>query len=258
MLKTISNNSLVYSKSLREIFNTHPKLNINNETRECVNYAMTIILNTLNHDEKDNNKLEFFYRFLLYSNLETVVGKFCFTFNDFLDSSILTRNSETLKNIIQKIEATAFFELYDNKLLNDSEKDIIKNIINFESNLISETFKESLVASWNLDSNIFNTDNSIFNKLYKSKIINYEFKNLYNTLKFNPKIQISLNNEYISTLFFFNLRLLSLNLAKGKINYITQTEFSEQIYIELCKKYEICIKFVNRYHKGLIKEGKNI
>jgi hypothetical protein len=66
------------------------------------------------------------------------------------------------------------------------------------------------------------------------------------------------NNTYIHTLYFFNLRELCLNLAKGKFNYISKTDFPDSIYDELIHKYDICIKFVNRYYKGLLKEGKNI
>ncbi len=123
--KTLSTEIFIKIKSLREVLDTHNNLNDTDKK-----YIIELISNILKTEQ--NLNFDKYILFLLYCNKKCNTGRFCLIFNDFFDNLIKNRNEKGIRDIIIDFKETCFFEYYNNKLLDEIEKNCIKQMIDIE------------------------------------------------------------------------------------------------------------------------------
>jgi hypothetical protein len=242
MSNSISTDTFIKYKSLRESLDTHPSLN-NSDKKYVIELASNLLKKgTINTDK--------YYYFLLYSNKNTNTGRFCLTYHKYLIDTIKEKNTNMLNDWILNFKEDSFFELYGNKLLDDTEKAVIKQMLDIEYAILKQTI-EYIIANELISVDIFNGDiyNGNFNKLLETNKLNYIY------IEIPPHIYVSelepINNTSVKKLYIFDFMELLFILTEKNYNPTTKIEFSLITYTQLTDKYAKEIKMIKRYFKNI-------
>jgi hypothetical protein len=242
MSRTLSTDTFIKLKVLRETLDTHSTLNDTDKK-----YMYNLTSNILKTVTVDFNKYNLF---LLYTNKKTNTGRFCLTYNEFLDDCITKRNEKVLTNLITDFKENVFFEFYDNKLLDENDKKIIKNMCDTEfivlKNTIDMCIKNEEISK-NILAQIYPT---IFNDYlsYAAQTVSSNPTYIYTEIPEN--IFIKTNELGLNKIYIFNLLELLLVIYKENKNIQTGEPFDIKTFEGLNIKYDKEIKMIKRYYKG--------
>jgi len=258
-LKIINPVIAVYSKALREVLDTHINLN-DTHKKYAINTISNILNSLINPKILENNSfltdknisfLENFnlqnayYKFLLYSNLETNTGKYCMTYNELLDDAIIKKDNSLLNNFIKEFKHILFFEFYDNKHLDDVERKTIESTLDIEFNAIQNTLNYAIINEDIKPNFLVGYDN-----LYQKQLSSFKFDK---TILFNDDIikitDIYQENKIPYIFKFKSFDILSILAFENK-NPDTLEAFTISVYDNLLIKYSKEIKMIKRYFKG--------
>lgn len=216
--RTVTPENFIKIKALREALDTHPIL-----TDQDKKYFLELTQNALKASNIDFDK---YIYFILYTNQENNIGRWCLSYNDFLDKSIQNHDDKTLSFLVTDFKENVFFELYDNKYLDEIEKNAIKQTLNTEF-LLTKLVIQTAIQNENLSSKLLTEE---FRKEY-SKSLGYEYFGI-------PKVIYTAQSGDITSITIHNymdlIQQLSLNQIKD---------------LALESKYEKEIKLYKRYLK---------
>ena len=236
-------NSAVKFNCIKEIFNTHDLTN--DDKKYGITYICSLIDNISETSEFDNS----FYRFLLYSNKLTYTGFFARCYNDFFDDAIKQKNEKIIKNMVLDINESVFFELFNNKLITDTDKIEILSIVNSELLALKSAIELAINKS-DVITPILIGEKS----LYYAEYVKLKF--IETGIHISPLIQtqIYLTDKVAGcrtkNIFIFDLFTLLSEINVKNINPKTQGPFSTELYDAIKSKYEIELKLIARYLKS--------
>lgn len=242
MSKSLSTNIFIKIKSLRESLDSHISLDNNNKK-----FTIDLISSILKKENIDDDK---YFLFLLYTNKKTNTGRFCLEFNDFLDNVIQQKDTKMITNLIIDFKEGTFFELYGNKLLDDIEKESIKQILNHEFTVLKNTI-EYCIKNEFISIEIFNGE--IYMQMYKQFCESNNLNYIYTGIP--KKIYIKQVENGMNKLYIFNFMELIFAITEKNINPINsyeaeaKKEFDNETYIQLTNKYAKEIKMIKRFFK---------
>ncbi len=222
---------------INEVLSTH---NLSDDDRK---YGITFIGNleiTLD---------DIFFKFLLYTNKKTFIGLFAHSYNDYFDDAIKTKDSKVLKNMASEITDNVFFELGNNKLILDEDKQQVQKILDYEYRGIKSAVEYALAKN-DVQSNILTGDNSLYSqelgKFLKADKGIAIYPNYCNIIYLIDNVKNSKHPKIFSFVLWDLLNIVILN----NLNPQTNEPFSPQVYNNLIKKYELELKLVSRYLKS--------
>ena len=240
MSKTVSTDIFIKIKALRECLDTHT--NLTDETKKYLIYLAQNIFKTKTLD------FDKYYLFLLYTNKNTNTGRFCLTYNEFLDDKILQKDEKILTNLITEFKEHFFFEFYDNKLLTESDKSSIKQMVDMEYVVLKNTI-ELCIKNEEISGSIFK---DVYPNIFNNFLMQPHESNFVYT-GIPEFIYLKLPFEKINKLYIFNMMELLLIISVENKNPQTNEAFDEKTFNNLNIKYDKVIKMIKRYYKGKTK-----
>jgi len=212
---------------------------------------------TINNPHQNNSLLSesslTFNRFLLYTNKNTTIGRFCLSYNEYLDYAIKMKDTKIITNMITGIQENAFIELFDNKLLSEEEKSLVKKVLNRELSIINATM-EQVCKNQDISSNILTETNSVYSEYYKNSFLSEKFLHYSSRIPKKIYVKDKIENKKIPMIYMFDyFELIGSLSSDSNMNIQSEKPFNERVYNSLIQKFEKEIKLYKRYLKGKVK-----
>jgi hypothetical protein len=236
MINIRTHSNVIKYNVINEILSTH---NLSDEDRK---YGITFI-GSLEFTE------DIFYKFISYVNKKSFIGLYAHQYNDFLDNSIKKRDDKVLKSVILDVKDELFFELYNNKLITETDKQQVLRIMSYEYNATRSCIQHAIAKS-DIQSNILIGENCLYHQ------------ELIKNLKADKGIAIFpgyvgvihlidiVEGSKRPKIFTFELWELLNIIINQNLNPQTGKPFSTEVYENIKKKYDLELKLIFRYLKS--------
>jgi len=229
MIKSISKNTLIVTKILRDVFDNLYEY----KSKSLIDKLAVVFVNDNNID------IDSFSNFLFYFNPESEISKLAINFHRNIKEYIKSNNIESIINLTSLEDSVLFPELWSNEELLENEKLELKDVIDTEKLAISNALNE-IQSSYNSSdiNRIFNYKiNTNVNSLYKECYIDLcdnEFINTENIIY----VQYKNDESDISRIYCYELMELIASLSEEPvINPRTGKSFPDTVVKDLNRKY---------------------
>ena len=171
------------------------------------------------------------YYILSLINIKTFSGYFCRMYNDIILKEVKNRNND---GIIELLINPIYPEVYDNKNLNDDEKQVLINLLHIDILTTNLTIKRICINP-SLNSNIVKAYEDSYSNIYYNL---YQSKFEYHKIDFTDFVILTEENEitrikYAKTFELFKLLSqyiydsLSTEIGEKNIKYIKDNYYLE-------------------------------